>query len=83
MAGVYDEYLPRCFAFKVVLTKDEAEGLARVLVEEEGSCTNGSSFAITADTWREGMRNVWLSKVSYDRCHGYLAGKEIHRLWIL
>lgn len=65
--SVYDHNLPDAFPIVYVVNLETAKEWAALLVKPEGSCTQGSSYAVTSDANNMNHRKFWLSSVSHQR----------------
>lgn len=62
--GTYSQRLPQVFPYVVVLPSGTVRRLV-VKIMTRKDLSNGSSFAVTADSGRLGYSKLWLSAASY------------------
>ena len=62
----YQTILPLVFPWKVLIPEDKVEYVEALLVQGSERCPNGSSFAITSDTFKQGYRWLWMSQASFE-----------------
>jgi hypothetical protein len=76
--SAYDEHLSKVFVVCIVAREDLVREMIDFLLSSRGEVSNGSSFAVTSDTYELGKRKLWLSRVSYETLFklGYVSKME-------
>jgi hypothetical protein len=67
--STYQDVLPGAFQYRVLATVRQTKDAVRFLMSGDAwfPHPNGSSFAVTSDTFQPGFQYLWLSRVSAER----------------